>query len=347
MTRRVSFAPLVGLLALVAGCGDDGEGGAAGPGPAITPAHCPAAPSDVTLNEVAPYWGGLLVVEATIAGGTPDGMDIEVLDPALGGWSRAFGTGWQKEDGRFAYSITPNVTEHNRDGEFRVRVRSRLTGCPPSAWVEGPSYRLENPLSDTTWTWSMDMDPARYQLAINRYDVVDLTYLPQVVASLEGPFEHTVQFSADGTFSETVSFSFAAGEEDQPFAGCSFVLSYTGTWELVNRYQNILRLSARVPAEDPTAGSTCSNPALSALALNDAEQVDLLGLGSTSTSLQIDYSGLLYSSDAEVELENSTLVNDVLNGGGVFRGLAYETDAETGSFSSSYLSPEFSAYVKQ
>lgn len=346
MNKTVNLAFIVSLSGLLVACGGDDDVQSAGPGPALTPAQCPAAPSDLTLDEIAPVWGGLLVLNATVASGTADGFELEVFDPTLGGWNRSFGGVWQREDGRYAFPFTPSVGEHNRDAEFRVRLRSRLNGCAPSAWTEGPSYTLSDPLSDTTWVATWDASTVSGEINVTRFDVVNQASLEPAYPTFEGTLTHTVSFAADGVFDEVYEFTLAGREADEPFDGCSFVFHYVGTWEFMYERNGVnVLISDRAPAEDAADGSECTTPALSTLAINDEMRLADLGFSGTVISSGADYNGLLYSTPGPVRMDSYQLASALQNPSFLF-ALSYETAEETGNVSG-YLGPSYYTYEKQ
>ena len=190
MQKLTSWVVVLGMLGVLVGCGDDDDGQAAvGATPALTPAQCPAAPGEVTLDSIAPVWGGLLVVNATVASRTADDFDLEILDPTLGAWTRSYGGFWQREDGRYALPIRPSVTEQNKDEEFKLRVRSRLDGCAPSAWSEGPTFTLTDPLSDTSWKASWDPGSISGEMNLNLLDIAMQTSVSTTL-EFDGPLTH-------------------------------------------------------------------------------------------------------------------------------------------------------------
>jgi hypothetical protein len=334
--------------AFLAACGGDDDDGPAnaGPGPALTPAQCPAAPSDVSLDELAPVWGGLIVVNATVASGTPDAFDIEVFDPTIAAWSRVYGNAWQREDGRYAFSVTPSVTEYNKDATFKVRLRARLNGCPPSSWAEGPSYTLSDPLTGTTWVATWDAGAVSGEINVTRYDPMNEVSLETTYPRFDGSLVHTVTFAEDGAFDETYEFTLAGRDAGEPFDGCSFALRYTGTWSYYyERYGINVLVSERVPAENAADGSECAAPAPSALAINDETRSADLRLSGMVMGTGADYSALLHAPDGPIRMESYQLASALQNPRFLF-GLSYETAEESGSVSG-YLGPQYYVYQKQ
>lgn len=295
--------PLGLALAVVPACGDDdddkhdatvaaADGGSSvtnPEGPGITAKDCPSAPSNLSIVKVAPVWNGLIVIEASVERGTPESFEWQIWDPALGEFRQFYAGGTaQKPDGRFVFSVSPSVRESTKTAELKVRTRTRLTGCPPSAWAESPGFTLGDPITGTTWR--LDLGPS--QLSGNIY----VNHSGPAVVTSTGPYSfqdqpssHTIAFNADGSFAETYQFTITSKTVGDLYKDCTFQLSFVGKWQLrwVNDSPSILITERKPKTGAATTGSTCSAPALTELAIN--QPTAAFEIPSMNTGLGIDY----------------------------------------------------------
>lgn len=335
---RTVIAAVGGLLLSACSSSDNG------PTPGLTAGQCPGTPSAAGLDSVAPFWSGLYTVHATVPGGTPDTLDVSVLDPSQNVWQEVGQGTWQRADGPYVAPFQPRVTEQNKDSAFKVRVRARLEGCAPSAWADAGSYTATDPFADTTWVGNWDAAQLSGSLTVNRADLTGASALTPTMPTIDGAVTHTVSFKADGTMTEDFALALASSQPKDPFAGCTLNVHYTGTWSWQFSGANAsVILSARVPADDATAGSDCAFPALADLALSDSKQKANLVLPPSLLTPNVDYSGLLSTPAAPVTLDNSQLPADLP---AMLNQLNYASETESGSLSG-YVTPVLGIYDKQ
>ncbi len=278
------------------GSSPDADAGSSTPsnpeGPGITAKNCPGTPTNLNLVKVAPVWGGVVALEATVPGGVPEFLELHVLDPATGEWIGSYYSSYgvirQKVDGTYLALATMNVREASKAKEFKLRVRARLQGCPPTGWAEGPGFTLTDPLAGTTWTAQVSGAFLNANLYIGHNGAGTST----------GPYsadnaKHAVTFNADGSFAETYEYTITSAVNGDLYNNCAFQLSYVGSWSLrLDQGNPQLVLADRKPKPGgATTGSTCSAPPLADLAINQADPA--IRIARTSTYLSIDYLPLL------------------------------------------------------
>ncbi len=273
------------------------EGGAPVPndpdGPGITAKNCPGTPTRLKVVKAAPVWGGIVVLEATVPVGTPDNLEVQVLDPGNGAWTSSYGQERQKPDGTYALNVTPHVREATKAMEFKLRVRARLTGCPLSAWAESEGFTLADPLSGTTWVAKIpvgqingyvNVNPVGAGTAIGPYatDTVDAT--------------HTMTFNADASYAETFAYTITSAKSGDLYNNCSVQLSYVGKWKFEFGSGNP-QLQVGVRKAKPgalgtaTAGTTCTAPPTTDWAINQTGNT--AEISATSSYFGVDYFPLL------------------------------------------------------
>lgn len=247
-----------------AATGQDGGIPANAPdGPGITAKNCPATPTNVNIAQAAPVWYGFVQLTATVPGGTPDTLEVQVLDPSTKLWVTTYGRGGQKQDGTFAVSVSPTVDEASKTKEFKARVRARLDGCPPTGWAESPTFTLGNPISGTSWTATIP--------SALFYQYLNVSHVG--TGTSQGPYTlsdadvvHTMTFNADGSYAESFSYGIKSlsTTPGDLYDGCNVHLSYVGTWILRLDGSPTVSISARKPnPAGVTTGSTCTAPPVS------------------------------------------------------------------------------------
>jgi hypothetical protein len=338
-TRGVLCAALGASSTLLA-CGSSDDA----PTPGLTANQCPATPTNVTTNAVAPFWDGLYTVNASVLRGSLDNLEVSLLDPTQNTWQATGELSAQQADGTYLAQFQPQVTDQSKTSAFQVRVRARLSGCAPSAWADAGSIMPGDPLADTSWTGTWDPAEISGSLTVNRTDLTGGSVLPASTPTLGGTLTHTFAFKADGTLTEDLALSLAESDPKAPFAGCMLSLHYTGTWTWLfsGRTQNIV-LSARVPADDAVAGSQCAFPAPKDLALADAKLKAGLVLAPSFLTPNIDYTGLLSTPMAAAVLDDSQLAADL---SAAINQLSYSTDTESGTLNGD-VNPVIGLYTKQ
>ncbi len=297
--RRVGcagFALLV-VVALAAGCSSTGEsstttqdGGTGPAGPYATGSAaliCPSPPTRVSLATPAPVWDGLLIYETTVEGAF-DSLEVEIFDPVANVWTETTSTTRQRGDGRYATYVQPVVRDEIRDKELKLRGRTKLIGCVPSAWVETQPFRLNDALVNTTWTATIDAADAVSQFAAN--GVGTPTRLgPYSIAT---PLVHSLRFNADGSTTESLNYTIKSGHVGDVYDGCTFDFQITGNWKYTSfAPSDPLRvlISRKKVVLGPT--SKCTIPLLTELLIN---QPGFQGyLPDATWRLNVDYTPLL------------------------------------------------------
>jgi hypothetical protein len=283
-------------------------------------------------------------VRATVPGGAPDNLDLGLLDPSRDAWQEIGESTWQQADGTYVAQFQPRVTDQNKDSEFKVRVRSRLVGCAPSAWTDAGSFTPSDPFADSKWVGNWDAAQLSGSLSVNRTDLTGASQLTPSSVTVDGAVSHSLAFKADGTLTEDFAFTLASPDKNAPFAGCALKLHYAGTWSWLfsGTIANVV-LSERIPAADPINGSRCAFPAPTDLAFADAAQHASLVIPPSLLTPSIDYSGLLSTPAAPVTFDNSPLSADLAV---VLDQLSYASAKQSGSVSGD-LTPVLGVYEKQ
>lgn len=328
--------------ALVA-CGSDDkadtiivEGDAGAPAvsypPALGPDDCAVKTSKITLSQPAgaDVWGGLVLIEFEVDGPTIDSFDVQMYDPALGGWSpyyvqqRAFG---QRDDGSYFMAVEAVFSEATRDAELKLRVRPSQSGCPEGEWTETSGFTGRDPLAGTKWRAEVAAELFSNEYQVNRTSLPDNETLPSTRLTI-GDVTLSVDFGKKGVFTEQVSIPLLAAE-DEPFFGCTLDMTFEGNYSLFLRggyYGVSLALStAKLTALDM---GDCPLPALDDLLIS-ADDADVR-LNAYTQNVDIDYLPLLYSEPAAPRWANGNLAQ-VFNVLGPL--LDYESPAERGSIS--------------
>lgn len=289
---------LVSLLALA--------GAACSNGPALTPDLCPGAPQALALRQVGPFWYGLTMATFSVPGGAPSGFNVEAFDSTTGFWSSTgvidnpSGTPLQLDDGSYLALASVGATASNEGAPRKLRVRSVLNGCPPSAWTESGPFTLGNPLPGTTWTATFNAGASQPSLQFSpAASDTTSTFVGPYSFDASQPLQHEITFNADGTTAEVFRYSILSAHPGDAYDGCSFVLSFTGKWTLAldDTYSGGLDLtvSDRVPAASPSAGSTCGDPQITAMLIGQPSSLSIPALPPTELGPSIDYSALLES----------------------------------------------------
>ncbi len=311
---RLSSCGAVCLAMLACACGGDdnkavvqpeeNEGGApaitAYP-PALGPEDCAVETSEITLSQPmrAAVWGGLVLLEFEVDGGKVKDFEVQVYDPSLGAWVDSYAyqnASGQRDDGSYFLSVSPIYNDANKDQELKVRVRPRQDGCPEADWTETEAFTAGDPIDGTSWSAEIPGLFFSNQYTLQRSSVPDGMALPSQRLRL-GDASLSVEFGKKGAFTEMMSFSLVAdanAEPDALFADCSFVLTFTGTYELVMRQQyGGLMLVVSDLTLASTAGSVCLLPKLVDMAFS-AEDFDL-EVPANAQSVSINYLPTLYS----------------------------------------------------
>lgn len=325
------------MTLLLGGCGDSSSG--AGGGPPLTRTECPGKPAKVTVNPVAPFWSGLVAISFTSSGkGMPSYSDVQLFDPALGAYSQSGTTPFQKPDGTFLALVNTPAREESKDLDFKIRVRSELDGCAPSDWVESSTFKLGNPLPNTSWV--ADLSPAEYSGNLNIYQSGTKTVGPYTFAP--SGVQETLEFKDDGTYTDVVSFGIESGHAGDLYDGCRFQIHSEGQWEIkFLQYSSTVLLSQRKLSANPLSGSTCNSPSIGQLAVNQPG-FDM-SLPPATLGLGIDYTALLYSPPGKVKWTDTTLLGGISN----YLPLLVFTDVNGTATINGYLSPNQAHYEKQ
>ena len=274
--------------------GASGEGAPPAPGyrPALTPEQCPLAPTGMALAKPAPFWYGLVTASFAVGGGVPDTVQIQTFDPSRQTWID-YPNGYynhpsvaQTADGKYVVYVSPAVSDGNKDEMFKLRVRTTLQGCPPSAWTESEPFGLTDPFSGSTWVGTFPQGALNAAISANTTGGW-LGVGPYTVAE-SVPATHSITFNADKTTTETVKYTISSPHPDDVYSGCSIVLNYTGTWTL--DLTSGLRVSQRKPKAPGAAGSTCTTPPVADFAIEQVQVTPLtLSTLVITPSFGIDY----------------------------------------------------------
>jgi hypothetical protein len=347
----------IGAVIVLGACSDDdksnspapastnADGGPVGPAdpsaPGITAKDCPLTPTDVTLDKVAPVWGGLIVVESTVPGGAPDGIDMQILDPGRNEWTYSYGNFRQKADGKYLSFATPNPRESTKGSEFKLRIRARLSGCPPTAWVETPGFTLGDPITGTTWRADIPAGFLNGSVSVQKFGGTGTTTGPYSVT--QNPASHQVTFSADGSFAETYGFTVTSKTNGDLYKDCAFQLTYGGTWKLqfVNDSPNIFISDRKPKAGAATTGSTCAAPPLADLEIN--QPTTPISIPFQSIGLGMDYAPLRDTPPGKPTWSN----NGFANGFNYVTGAVQDVVGPDTSNLTGGVYPSYSTYQKQ
>jgi len=306
------------------------SGAACAPAP-LSRSDCPGAPQDLALHPVAPFWGGLVTLEYKVPSGSFDYPDIEIFDPSLGAWvgvmggglnaMGALGVGYglpagelERDDGTIIVAVFPAATEQNRDLERKLRVRSRLDGCPASDWTESEGFKLSDPLVGTTWRATLEPGAFSGTIAFSPTGTSQKTYHGPYRFDDAAPPFHEIRFKADRTTEETIAFALKSDTPGDPYGGCTFQLHFVGRYEehpgRNAGWSEQLIIVDRVPSASPTAGSTCADPALAAVDIGSPSFTGRLGIA--NGPLWVDYTGLLTSPPGPVVGNNFSGVSEAI-----------------------------------
>jgi hypothetical protein len=225
--------------------------------PGVTRDDCPAAPTNVKLVQIAPVWNGLINLEATVAKGVPDNLELQVFNPSLARWTQSYGPLAQKVDGTYVVSTNP-LPYDTSNKPLKLRVRSRLQGCTPSPWVETEPFTLSNPLVGTTWRAVVQPGELNGNIFVNAGGMST----GRGPYSLSESVNHVLAFAADGNLTEVIGFGVTSQNPGDLYNGCKIQMTFSAKWELtIENSRMILRVSARKPrATNPTEGSVCNAP---------------------------------------------------------------------------------------
>jgi hypothetical protein len=275
------------LLASIVGCADS---------PGTTKDDCAQSPQQLTIDPLAPFWGGLTRLNFKVPGSPPDSVQTQVFNSVAGVWEDSFMPLQQRDDGDFSVLTFWNVTSETKDATFKIRLRSKLDGCPASSWAVSEPIKLSNPLTDTAWATTI---PLELSSTAFRADVVAAGMIPGTTV---GPYSyasqgivHAMQFNAPDIVEETWSFKVNSAIAGDLYDNCSFVIRYIGKWRFVSENSSNLQLliSDLKPAPDALAGSVCANPPVGEMA---AAQPGYPGRQpNTQPMVDIDYARLQYS----------------------------------------------------
>jgi hypothetical protein len=291
------FVVAMGMVSAVA-CGTDA---------ALTPADCPGAATSVTVNAVAPYWGGLVELSYKVPGGVPSDTDLAIYDPALKLWTPTYASNAdQRDDGTFVSLVTVfNVTRFNSDMPRKLRVRSRLDGCPASAWAESKTFTLGDPLAGTTWVATFESGDLSGNVSVAQEGPPPPSFVGPYGLDDTQTWSHSIRFGTDGTFQEEVKLGIKSHFQGDGYNGCTFDVHLIGDYTVVPD-QTAVFLSNRQRAADPGAGSVCGAPAVTDTFLYKSNPPTMIP--STQISINsIDYSGLVASPPGKVIWNESGL----------------------------------------
>lgn len=265
--------------------------GAASCGEALTPADCPGTPTDLKLDAVAPFWGGIVTLDFDVPDGVPGSVEIARYNADLDVWEPSYGSPSQRPDDTYVSIVTVNVGERDRDLDQKLRVRALLDGCPPSEWAESETFKVSDPLSGTTWKAELD-PPNSGALSVFGSGPGATTYEGPFAIDLSSEVSHTIAFGTDGSAQEEFKFKIKSQTAGDGFDGCTFDLHVASRFEVEFDGGLSVRLKDRRFASNPSEGSSCSSPPLTSMQFaNPASKIEL---PTSSTGFYgFDYTGLL------------------------------------------------------
>jgi hypothetical protein len=287
LNHRLTIVAACAIVGSVSGCAD---------APGTTKGDCSQVPQQLTIDLLAPFWGGLTRLNFSVQGPPPDSVQTQVFNSVAGAWEDSLMPLQQRDDGSYSVSTLWSVTSETKDATFKIRLRSKLDGCPASDWAVSDPIKLSNPLTDTAWATTI---PLELSGTAFRADVVATGMVP---ATTVGPYSyapqgigHTMHFSAPDIIEETWSFKVNSATAGDLYDNCSFVIRYIGKWRFVSENSGNLQIlvSELRPAPNALVGSVCTNPPVSEMA---AAQLGYPGQQpNTQPMVRIDYTRLQYS----------------------------------------------------
>lgn len=325
MRREIACVAWVGLMTLGVGCSGS---------EALEAGDCPATPRNVTLEPVAPFLNGLLALEFQ-SDETPGSVELQRYSASRSLWEQTYGSLGQKDDGTFVVQVRPQLGESDADGEFKLRVRSTLQGCPPSGWAESDGVSLGDPVADTTWVGTFGPGTLFSQINVAVNSGLGTATGPYRL-STTSPMRHTLTFAAGGALNETFELAIESGTAGDVYAGCQFKLTYQGNW--ITTYSNDSRVTVYNRRFVSRAGSTCANPPLADLTSSAGLQDDVL------SSTNIDYSRLLETPVGPAAWQSYSLLQQTFSS--AVSSLDDQTGADTASLSG-YANVFDPIYLKQ
>jgi hypothetical protein len=282
-------------------------GACASPDPGIVKNDCPGTPKIVSLDQVAPFWDGLERVHFTVPGGTPNQIQLETFNPAVGTWTGFPTTNLeQADDDSYVASASITPTEDTKGASFKLRVRALLDNCPASDWATTDGLTVGDPLTDTVWKGHVDAGDfsAFFQPSVVGAGTGTTTGPYSLVA---GGVDHTMQFHASGVIDEIWGFGVTSAHAGDAYAGCKFQIHYTGQWRWSFTPFFRLVITGLAPAPTPLAGSTCTSPPIADLAINQPGFVSNLQPG--QVFFNVDYSALTHTPVGQVTWQDNQQIN--------------------------------------
>jgi hypothetical protein len=265
--------------------------------PGIEKNDCPGTPKIISLAQTGPFWSGLERITFTVPGGDPDSFQVQTFNPALGTWT-GFPSSFleQKDDGSYVVSSSVTPSEDTKDASFKLRVRALLSSCPASDWATTEAFTVGDPVADTVWKAHVDAGSFFSFVQPNLALGVGTTVGPYALSA--AGVDHTMQFHASGALDEIWAFGIDSKHAGDLYAGCKFSVHLVGQWHWT--FQPFFRLSVSglTPAASPLAGSTCANPALADMAINQPGFV--ANIQSSQLFPSIDYTLLLHATPGKV-----------------------------------------------
>ncbi len=327
------------------GTGADGAPGAADSAPRGgdgTGLVCPSAPSNVAITLPAPVWSGLIVFEATVDG-TFDSIEVEQLDATANVWFSIGASNRQRADGRYAVLVQPHVREENRKKDLKLRGRTRLFGCAPSAWVETKTFQLTDPL--TTTTWASTITPLQSDAQINVSATgVGTTQGPYFIAATP-PMTHSILFNADNSTTESLTFTVKSGHAGDLYDGCTIELQLPGNWQFLPTGQYCCGgLPIVVARSKPKLGpgTKCTAPPVADLAISQPTFAGVMPQAQWNFS--IDYAPLLDTPPGKPRFDDPNTVQNLINA--ALPLLQDVVGPDTANING-YFRPTFARYEKQ
>ena len=314
-------------LALTIGCGGS---------EALEAGDCPGTPRNVAIDPVAPFNYGLvsLTFESDTA---PGSVELQRHSTARAEWEQTYGALGQEDDGTFVVQVRPQLSESDADEDFKLRVRSTLLGCPPSAWAESDGVSLGDPVTGTTWVGTFGPGTQTSQISVSVNSGAGSAIGPYRL-STASPLRHTFTFAAGGVFSETFELTIQSATSGDLYNGCHFKLAYQGGW--ISTRSDDSRVALFDRRFMSMAGSTCASPPVSDVQLTPSDVLSDEVLSSSN----IDYSRLRDSPAGRAEWQNYSLLQQGFSQ--IVPSLSDFTGADTASLSG-YINVFDARYVKQ
>jgi hypothetical protein len=165
-------------------------------------------------------------------------------------------------------------------------------------------------LLGTTWTATFDAEASQSDLQFSPApgDTTS-TFVGPYSFDPKQPLQHEITFNADGTTAEVFRYGIVSAHPGDAYAGCSFVLSFTGKWTLAldDTFGGGLDLtvSDRVPAASAAAGSTCGDPHVSSMLIGRPPSPATPPLPPLQLGPYLDFSPLLASPPGAARLSEN------------------------------------------